>query len=77
MSSIHAGNAPKAVGHYPHARRAVSYTHLDVYKRQELHPAPAAGRGRLYQPVELAAVSVHLEDRAGVGGWQHGGRQTL
>ena len=28
MSSIHAGNAPKAVGHYPHARRVGNTLYL-------------------------------------------------
>ena len=28
MSSIHAGNAPKAVGHYPHARRVSNTLYL-------------------------------------------------
>ena len=43
----------------------------------ELHPAPAARRGRLHLAVEPAAVSVHLEDRAGTRGRQYGRCETL
>ena len=45
--------------------------------RAQLHAARAARRGRLHLAVEPAAVSVHLEDRAGAGGRQHGRRQAV
>ncbi len=47
------------------------------HRRDQLHTAPAAWRGRLHQPVEPAAVPVQLEDRAGAGRRQHGGGQAI
>ena len=49
----------------------------DGRPRAELHAAPAARRRRVHLAVEPAAVSFHLEDRAGACGRQRGRRQAV
>ena len=45
--------------------------------RAQLHPAPAARRGRHDLAVEPAAVPVHLEDRTRAGRGQYRGREAV
>jgi hypothetical protein len=53
-----------------------SEAHLTDEYRGELDRSPAGGCGGLHQPMEPAALPVHLEDRPCDGGRMHGGGET-
>ena len=51
-------------GNIPQSRSPVSYTHLDVYKRQELAVIPDAGHFALYsEPERVVEVVKHFLEK--------------